>query len=62
MDPLSPSRRGMTEGLLDVGTTGWHIDGVSYSTPFRYSLFHIVHAPTTGNRTPQSESGAPQND
>ena len=36
------------EGFTGVGTTGWHIDGVSYATPFRYSLLHGVCAPARG--------------
>ena len=36
------------EGFKGVGTTGWHIDGSSYSTPFGYSLMHIVHSPKRG--------------
>ena len=36
------------EGFIGVGTTGWHIDGVSYATPFGYSLLHVVCPPTRG--------------
>ena len=30
------------EGLVGVGTTGWHMDGLSYATPFGVALLHIV--------------------
>ena len=35
-----------TEGFTGVGTTGWHLDGVSYSTPFSVQLLTVVNVPT----------------
>ena len=35
----------ISEGFTGVGTTGWHIDGASYETPFTCALMHIVHVP-----------------
>jgi len=37
------------EGKVGVGTAGWHIDGVTYPTPFRFALYHIVHVPQEGS-------------
>ena len=36
------------EGFTGVGTSGWHIDGISYTTPFTYSLLDVVSAPSNG--------------
>ena len=36
------------EGFRGVGTSGWHIDGISYSTPFQVSLMRIIHASNDG--------------
>jgi len=36
------------EGFVGVGTTGWHIDGASYRTPFSVQLLSVVHVPTSG--------------
>lgn len=39
------------EGFTGVGTAGWHSDGLSYATPFRYAVLHIVRAPTDSGPT-----------
>ena len=36
------------EGFTGVGTSGWHLDGISYATPFGYSLLHICQASRDG--------------
>ena len=36
-------------GCTGVGRTGWHIDGSFQSSPFGYSLYHIVSVPTSGD-------------
>lgn len=36
------------EGFVGVGTSGWHIDGLSYATPFGFALMHIADAPRRG--------------
>ena len=36
------------EGLVGVGTTGWHMDGLSYATPFGVALLHIAQVPRRG--------------
>jgi len=36
------------EGFTGVGTSGWHLDGISYDTPFGYSLLHICSASRDG--------------
>lgn len=37
-----------SEGLVGVGTTGWHMDGLSYATPFGVALLHIAEVPRRG--------------
>ena len=36
------------EGFVGVGTTGWHMDGLSYATPFGVALLHIAEVPRHG--------------
>ena len=36
------------EGFTGVGTSGWHVDGVSYECPFGYALMRIVEVPSRG--------------
>ena len=40
------------EGLVGVGTTGWHMDGLSYATPFGVALLHIVEVPRRPSPSP----------
>eukprot|EP00484_Ammonia_sp_Unknown_P030160 CAMPEP_0197028602 /NCGR_PEP_ID=MMETSP1384-20130603/8249_1 /TAXON_ID=29189 /ORGANISM="Ammonia sp." /LENGTH=334 /DNA_ID=CAMNT_0042457625 /DNA_START=98 /DNA_END=1102 /DNA_ORIENTATION=+ len=35
-------------GCLNVGRTGWHIDGTFLSRPYTYSMMHIVSVPKRG--------------
>ena len=35
-------------GCLNVGRTGWHIDGTFLSKPYAYSLMHIIKVPKSG--------------
>ena len=37
------------DGCTGVGRTGWHIDGSFQSSPFGYSLYHIVSVPSSGD-------------
>lgn len=37
------------EGCRNVGRTGWHIDGSFMLQPFRYSLYHMVSVPRSGD-------------
>ena len=37
------------DGCTGVGRTGWHIDGSFQSSPFGYSLYHIVSVPSRGD-------------
>ena len=37
------------DGCTGVGRTGWHIDGSFQSSPFGYSLYHIVSVPNSGD-------------
>jgi taurine dioxygenase len=39
------------EGFTGVGTTGWHIDGASYPTPFKVQLLSVVHVPASPGPT-----------
>ena len=36
------------KGCLNVGRTGWHIDGTFLENPYRYSMMHIVSVPKAG--------------
>ena len=35
----------VSEGYQGVGTTGWHVDGTSYSTPFCAAVMHMDRVP-----------------
>ena len=37
------------EGCLNVGRTGWHIDGSFMKKPFSHSLYHMFSVPKEGN-------------
>lgn len=37
------------EGCTNVGRTGWHIDGSFMTEPFRFSLYHMVAVPKSGD-------------
>ncbi|XP_060604911.1 alpha-ketoglutarate-dependent taurine dioxygenase-like [Ruditapes philippinarum] len=36
------------EGCINVGRSGWHIDGSYLHEPFGYALYHIIAVPKTG--------------
>lgn len=42
------------EGCTNVGRTGWHIDGSFMTEPFRFSLYHMVAVPKSGDTGKQS--------
>ena len=44
------------EGLVGVGTTGWHMDGLSYATPFGVALLHIVEVPRRPSTSPSTST------
>lgn len=37
------------EGCTNVGRTGWHIDGSFMTEPFKFSLYHMVAVPKSGD-------------
>lgn len=36
------------KGCLNVGRTGWHIDGTFLQKPYNYSMMHIISVPKRG--------------
>ncbi len=52
--PKSPHRdifrvsNDRTEGCVNVGRTGWHIDGSFQEKPFSHSIYHIIACPQKG--------------
>lgn len=42
------------EGCTNVGRTGWHIDGSFMTEPFKFSLYHMVAVPKSGDTGKQS--------
>ena len=36
------------QGFMGVGTSGWHIDGISYETPFSFALMRIEAVSANG--------------